>query len=239
VNPLQNPNVALLLSAVEKLVPLLDQIVFVGGCAAGVLITDPGAAPVRPTIDVDAIVEVASYPELIDLGNRLRQLGFEQPHVEGAPLCRWVHEDIVFDLMPADSKILGFSNRWYRPAIENAVTAEAGGRQIRLISAPYFLATKLGAFHGRGQFDYRMSRDVEDIVAVLDGRPEIVVETQGSEASLHQYLADEFSALLGERDFLEALPGQMLPDAVSQQRIRIVVNRMQTDYWETLICGSC
>jgi hypothetical protein len=40
-------------------------------------------------------------------------------------------------------------------------------------------------------------------------------------------LADEFSALLAERDFLEALPGHMLPDVASQRRIRIVVSRMQ------------
>lgn len=176
MNPLQNPNAPLLLSAVEKLVPLLDQIVFVGGCAAGLLISDPGAAPIRPTIDVDAIVELASYPELIDIENRLRQLGFEQPQVEGAPLCRWVHGDVVFDLMPVDSRILGFSNRWYRPALQNAVAADVGDHKIKLIAAPYFLGTKLEAFHGRGQFDYR-SCDLEDVVAVLDGRPEIVVET--------------------------------------------------------------
>ena len=227
MNPLRNPNAALLLSAVEKLVPLLDQIVFVGGCEAGLLIIDPGAAPIRPTIDVDAIVELASYPELIDIENRLRQLGFEQPHVEGAPLCRWVHGDVVFDLMPVDSRILGFSNRWYRPALENAVGADVGDHKIRLIPAPYFLGTKLEAFHGRGRFDYRMSHDLEDVIAVLDGRPEIVIETQASGALLRQYLADEFSALLGERDFLDALPGHMLPDMASQQRIRIVVNRMQ------------
>ena len=227
MNSPQNPNAALLLSAVKKLVPLLDEIVFVGGCAAGLLITDPGAAPIRPTIDVDAIIELASYPELIDLGNRLRQLGFEQPHVEGSPLCRWVHENVIFDLMPTDATILGFSNRWYLPALKNNLTSKVGDHRIRLISAPYFLATKLEAFRGRGRFDYRMSRDVEDIIAVLDGRPEIVAETQASEPSLREYLADRFSGLLRERDFLEALPGHLLPDAASQPRIRIIVNRMQ------------
>ena len=227
MNPSQNPNADLLLSAAKKLVPLLDQIVFVGGCAAGLLITDPGAAPVRSTIDVDAIVQVASYPELMALEVRLRQLGFEQPHVQGAPLCRWVHGDVILDLMPTDSTILGFSNRWYPPALENAGTVELGGYQIRLISAPYFLATKLEAFHGRGQFDFRTSRDVEDIVTVVDGRPEIVAEAQQAATSLQQFLGDEFSALLAERDFLEALPEHLLPDAVSQQRIRIVLNRMQ------------
>ena len=227
MNRTQNPNTALLLSAVQKLVPLLDQIVFVGGCAAGLLLTDPGAAPVRPTIDVDAIVEIASYAELVALEVRLRQLGFEQPHGEGAPLCQWIHGDVILDLMPTDSTVLGFSNRWYPQALENAGTVEVGGHQIRLISAPYFVATKLEAFQGRGQFDYKGSRDVEDIVTVLDGRPEIVVEVQQAAPSLQQYLSAEFSALLAERDFLEALPGHLLPDAVSQQRIPIVLQRMQ------------
>jgi predicted nucleotidyltransferase len=223
----ENPNATLLLSAVEKLFPLLDRIAFVGGCASGLLLTDPGAAPVRPTIDVDAIVQIASYDELMILERRLRQLGFEQPQVEGAPLCRWIHGDVILDLMPTDSTILGFSNRWYPQALEDAETVEVGGYQIQLISAPYFLATKLEAFHGRGQFDYRMSRDMEDIVTVLDGRPEIVAEVERCADLLQQYLKNEFARLLLERDFVEALPGHLLPDQVSQQRIRIVPERIR------------
>jgi predicted nucleotidyltransferase len=227
VSPSQNPNAHLLLSAVQKLVPLLDQIAFVGGCVAGLPITDPGAGPVRPTVDVDAIVQVASYAELMALEARLRQLGFQQPHLEGAPVCRWIHGDLVLDLMPTDSPVLGFSNRWYRPALENAGTAEVGGHQIRLISAPYFLATKLEAFHGRGQSDYRMSHDLEDIIAVLDGRPEIVAEVEQAATPLTQYLSGEFSAMLSNPNFLGSLPGNLLPDVVSQHRIRIVLDRIR------------
>ncbi len=206
---------------------MLDQIVFVGGCAAGLLITDAGAAPVRPTVDVDAIVEITSYPELVALEARLRELGFEQPHEAGAPLCRWIQGDVILDLMPTDSTILGFTNRWYGPALKNAELVEVGDHQIRVISAPYFLATKLEAFHGRGQFDYRMSRDLEDIVTVVDGRQEIVAEVHQCGDRLRQYLTDQFSRLLSERDFLEALPGHLLPDGVSQQRIHVVLDRMQ------------
>jgi predicted nucleotidyltransferase len=225
--PPQNPNAHLLLTAVRKLVPLLEQIAFVGGCATGLLVTDPGAAPVRPTLDVDAIVEIASYAELAVLEDHLLRLGFQPLRAEGAPVCRWIHEDVVLDLMPTESSILGFSNRWYRPALESADRMNIGDHQVRIITAPYFLATKLEAFRDRGKNDYRMSHDLEDIVTVLDGRPEIVVDVQRAPHELQQYLAHEFSALTADRDFMEALPGHLLPDIASQERIYIVLDRIQ------------
>src|SRR5208283_2177257 len=97
--------------------------------------------------------------------------GFHQPHTEGAPVCRWLSGDLIFDLMPTDSSILGFSTRWYHPALKNAQRTRIGVSEIRVITAPYFLATKMEAFHGRGQNDFRMSHDLEDIVTVVDGRP--------------------------------------------------------------------
>ena len=72
-----------------------------------------------------------------------------------------------------------------------------------------------------------MSRDIEDIVTVLDGRPEIVAEVELCADPLQQYRKNEFSKLLLERDFLEALPGHLLPDQVSQQRARIILERIR------------
>jgi hypothetical protein len=222
-----NPNLAQLTAAAAKLEPLLDQIAFVGGCVTGLLLTDPAAAPVRPTLDVDAIVATASYAEFAVLENRLRELGFDQPHNEGAPICRWMSGDLILDLMPTDSSVLGFSSRWYHPALENAQPVRIGEHEIRVITAPYFLATKLEAFRGRGKNDFRMSHDLEDIVTVIDGRPELVDEVHLTPADLQKYLSNEFRDLLSNRDFLEALPGHLLPDAASQQRLSLVLKRMK------------
>jgi hypothetical protein len=224
----ENPNYAQFVSAVTKLEPLLEQIAFVGGCVIGLLITDPGAAPVRTTLDVDAIVEISSYAEFTALGERLRHLGFRESHVEGAPVCRWTHEDLVLDLMPTDPSVLGFSNRWYLPALQGARQIRVANRNARVITAPYFLATKLEAFHGRGRGDYPMSHDLEDMVAILDGRPEIVDEVRQSAPQLRRYLTDEFISLLAAPGFLDALPGYLLPDAVSQQRLGIVLRRIRS-----------
>jgi hypothetical protein len=225
--PISNPNLARLVSAAKKVAPLLDQIAFVGGWVTGLLLTDAAAGPVRPTLDIDAIVAIASYAEFTVLENRLRDLGFDQSHAEDALICRWASEDLTLDLMPTDSSILGFSNRWYSPALENAPKTKIGEYEVRLITAPYFLATKLEAFRGPGHGDFRMSHDLEDIVTVIDGRAEIIEEVRLAHADLQTYLSREFRALLSNRDFLEALPGHLLPDSASQQRLGLVIQRMQ------------
>jgi hypothetical protein len=69
---------------------------------------------------VDVIVEVASYSQYAKLSKRLRKLGFSEDSSEGAPICRWASEGMLLDVMPTDEKILGFSNRWYGPALRQA-----------------------------------------------------------------------------------------------------------------------
>ena len=150
-----NPNLELLELAAERLRQLLPEIVFVGGCATGLLIDDPAAAPVRGTYDVDVIAEIGSYAEYAVFSERLRALGFKEDTREGAPLCRWTHGALTLDVMPLDSQVLGFSNRWYPDALHTAGKVQLpGGLVIRAISAPYFLGTKLEAFNGRGKRDY-------------------------------------------------------------------------------------
>ena len=69
-----DPNRVLFESVVRLLVPVLDELVFVGGCTTGLFITDPAAGDIRPTKDVDAIVDVTSYAKYTALAERLRAL---------------------------------------------------------------------------------------------------------------------------------------------------------------------
>jgi hypothetical protein len=55
-------------------------------------------------------------------GERLRALGFSEDSLEGAPLCRWIRERTILDVVPRDENILGFSNRWYKDAVKSAAT---------------------------------------------------------------------------------------------------------------------
>lgn len=224
-----NPNLELLISVARLLRPLLDELVFVGGCTTALLITDPAAAEVRSTYDVDAIAEITSYAEYAAFSERLRQLGFAEDHGEGAPICRWAHEDMRFDVMPTDERILGFSNRWYKAAMENAQKMQLeNGLTLRVVTAPFFLGTKLEAFKGRGKNDYFASHDLEDLIAVIDGRPSLLGELRSESKELRAYVANEVRNLLEEHNFIDALPGYLLPDHASQARLGRLLATLRT-----------
>jgi len=217
-----NSNLELLASVARSLRPLLEELVFVGGCTTVLMITDSGAAGVRPTFDVDAIVEISSYAEYVTFSERLRNLGFVEDQTEGAPICRWVQREMRLDIMPTDERILGFSNRWYKFAMQRAqnVLLEHG-LMIRTVTAPLFLATKLEAFKGRGNSDYFASHDLEDIIAVIDGRPSLMDmdKVKQTARDLKAYIALEIGNLVRESDFMDALPGYLLPDSANQARL--------------------
>ena len=220
----QNPNLEILSLAVEQLGELADQMVFVGGCATGLLITDTAASPIRVTRDVDAIVQVVSRADYYQLSEKLRARGFVEDMSDDAPLCRWVTSNVILDVMPTDPKILGFGNKWYAPAAEKAGTVQlSSGQSIRLVTAPYFLITKLAAFDGRGGGDYQTSHDMEDIIAVLDGRSAIADEVKQAESELTKELSVRFQRLLQDSRFIESVSGHMPTDATSQARVPMIL----------------
>ena len=220
-------NLEQLIATAELLRPMLTDLVFVGGAVTSLLVTDEGAAAPRATLDVDAIAEITSYAEYAAFGERLRALGFSEDTSEGAPICRWVQDDTILDLMPLDEKILGFTNRWYRAAMDSAVSRELpGGLMIRVVTAPYFLATKIEAFLGRGKGDFLANHDLEDLIFVIDGRDAIVDEAQAETVLLQEYLRGQITRLLATSAFIDALPGYLLPDAASQARIGTIISRL-------------
>jgi hypothetical protein len=221
-----DPNRIQFESVVRLLAPLLEELVFVGGCTTGVFVTDPATGGIRPTKDVDAIVDVTSYAQYTALSERLRTIGLKEDTSEGAPLCRWRHGQLIVDVMPTDENTLGFSNRWYPTAIDTAQRMDIAGHNVRIVSPALFLATKLEAYHGRGGGDVFLSHDLEDIVTVVDGRPEIVDDVSTANERVRTYIAAELQLLLDNLDFTEALSGYLLPDAASQARRDILEQRL-------------
>lgn len=218
-------SVELLQLATQALEPVLNEVVFLGGASVALWITDPGAPPVRPTKDVDVVVEATTRSAFHAFEARLRSLRFNEDQIDGV-ICRWRHldSDLILDAMPADPAILGFANRWQAAAIPHAIERELpSGAKIRAAPPTYLLATKIEAFNGRGEGDFLASRDLADIIALVDGREEIVGEVRDAPPELRVYLAQELAILLGHPRFPEGVSAALRPDAASQARADAVV----------------
>ncbi len=208
---------------------LCDELVLVGGCAAGLLYTSPTAPPPRVTYDVDVVAEVAALPEYYALEKKFSARGFKRDRSPEAPVCRWRLGDLCVDLMPSDERVLGFSNRWYPLAIAGASSVVLpGGRSVRLIPAPVFLAAKFEAFATRGRGDLLSSHDFEDIINVIDGRPGIDVEVKASVAELRVFLGARFAEISRHPDFENTLPGLVVYDELYEDRVRRIRDRINS-----------
>lgn len=199
--------------------------VFVGGAVVGLLISDKAAPPARFTQDVDVIIPSIGLHRYHHMEEQLREAGFiPDPDV----ICRWNVTGVTVDIMPIDENILGFSNHWYKQLWDKAMTVLLGsGVTIHVVSSPYLIATKLEAFHSRGSSDYLLSHDIEDIVILLDGRPELTYEILDAGIEVKTFIQEQFKRFLNTSAFIDALGGHLPGDPISQQRVQVILKTMQ------------
>lgn len=204
-------SIAMLERAAQELTPFLDEVAFVGGATLSLWITDQAAPEPRVTKDVDIVAVVVSRTAWYRFEDRLRAHGLRND-VSSRVICRWKAgkpgDEVLIDVMPSDATILGFENRWQRPALDHAETVSLpSARRIRAISPPYLVATKLEAWNGRGGGDHLRSHDLEDIIALVDGRVEILGEVEDSAPDLRSFLSRELATLLDQPRFLDTVDG--------------------------------
>lgn len=187
-------NITRIKAVSNALGPLKDEVVFVGGATIS-LYPDRKFFETRITDDIDVIIEIINYKERAKLEEKLRSLGFT--HETDPPIvCRYRVQGIVVDIMPTDDPTIGFHNKWYPDGFRHAINyAIDENHTVKILTSPYFIATKLEAFKGRGGEDGRTSQDFEDIVFVLENRSTIWKEMENTLGQLKKYLLDEFKIL--------------------------------------------
>lgn len=186
--------------------------VFTGGAVVGLLLTDPAAPPPSRTKDIDVVLEIAGYSEFAAMEHLLRQAGFTQNWLDNLPMVAWHWRGIRVDFLPHRPTEMMDSNRWFPYLIDEAERIEVSpGRYAWCASAPCFIATKLEAFFSRGKGDHLMSKDIEDILAVVDGREELLNEIKHSSPDIRGFSKAAFRDLLKDKRFMECLP-QIVPD---------------------------
>ncbi len=223
-----DPNRAMVLQVASWLGTLQEELILVGGCVAGILITEENFHGIRSTIDVDLLSGEQTYAALTAVSDRLRDAGFREDMSKGAPLCRWRKEARIIDVMPVEASIFGFGNPWYKAALQHA--APLLGEEaplLKVITAPYFLATKFTAFRDRGRGDFLASKDFEDIINVVRGRAEIVDELRNAEPDLRTFVQASIQEWLEDPEFPSALYYCFLPEDATRARIEQALARLR------------
>ncbi len=67
---------------------------------------------------------------------------------------------------------------------------------------------------------------LEDIITMIDGRAEIIDEIFGAPEDVRGYISVKIAGLLKTTQFVDALPGYLLPDDASQRRLKILMDRL-------------
>lgn len=204
-----------------------NNIVFVGGAVAELYASNPALSYIRPTLDVDCVIDLHSKTAFAKLEDNLRALGFANDTSKGAPICRWIYQDILVDVMPSDSDVLGFSNIWYDEGIENKISKSLpDGAEIFVFQPQYYLAAKFEAHNNRGGTDLRASHDFEDIIYILDNCSELLDNITNANKIVKAYLKEECVNLLKNGGLTEGIESA-LPYGSEEEATEIIMELIQ------------
>lgn len=217
-------NIAVVAEIAEALKDIKQDMVFVGGAIISLYTDDPAADEIRPTQDVDMTINILNLGHWEEVQKKLSELGF-QPDPFGHAICSYKYNDIPVDIMATEDGPLGPSNRWYKVGFKNLWNVKVKDQEIKILSAPCYLATKFEAFKNRGN-DYRTSHDIEDIIYVLDNRIDIVSEITEGEPSILLFIREQLEIIINKRILKEVLVSHIHP-LMLDERIVIVEEKIE------------
>ncbi len=221
-------NIEMLQTVAKGLGELKDEVVFVGGAVAELYADNPAASEIRPTKDIDCVIELKSRIEHETLEENLRAKGFAHDTSKDAPICRMIYKDIKVDVMPTNENILGFSNIWYEEGIEMKIPKTLPDGTVVFVFPPeYYLAAKFEAHKGRGGKDLRQSHDFEDIIYILDNCPGILENISTSNPGVNMYLKKECLNLLENPNITEGIEAA-LPYGSGEEGTEIILELIQS-----------
>lgn len=207
----------------KALSKLENKVVFVGGAVVELYADDPARGEVRPTDDIDVLIEMINRSNHAFLEEKLRSIGFRND-VDSGVICRYKYHDIVVDVMPEDSQILGFTNSWYSKGLKSIKSFMIDEEvEIMIFDLEYFLVSKFEALnsfrHGK---DFRFNSDFEDIIYVFDNRLKIIEELQAKKNPAIDYLRKEVRSLLERPNIEEEIISNIELSNSSLRAVRII-----------------
>jgi len=225
---LADSNTEMLRRVAEALRPLDVSVVFVGGATIALYLEPYAASQVRVTLDVDCVVATSTLAQHQQLETRLRKLGFRHCIDDDAPICRWRYEDLIVDVMPAEPSLFGFGSRFSQLGFPLSEEREvAPGTSIHVLPLRYLFASKVEAYRTRGTRDPYESKDLEDLVSLLDGAPGIVEAVASENDDLRRYVVAWATDFLRDSRATDLVEGLVARGPLLGQRTRRVLERLR------------
>ena len=203
---------------------LNEYVVFVGGAVVGLYADDPGAPEVRPTKDVDIVLEIKSLSRLEELRKALAARDI-YPASEEKVMCRFRYQNILLDVMSTQEVGWAPANPWFRVGFDRAENYNFDDVSIRIMPIPIYLASKFSAFEERGT-DPRTSHDFEDIVFILDNRATLINDVKQAEKDVREFLVNKFNDILVDSSLQEAILSHLEP-ATQMKRFEMLVQKLK------------
>lgn len=222
-------NTAINISVIKRIAKALRELnqkaIYVGGAVVSLYVNDPGADDVRPTKDLDIALQITSLIELEKLREELLEKGFTQT-AEDDVICRFRFDNIKVDVMATHPVGWAPANQWFEPGFANYESIAIGDETIKILSLPYFLASKYTAFKDRGNKDPRTSHDLEDIIYILDNRTDLVEMVVQAPKDVLTFLKTAFSEILEDEVIQEAIIGNLYYETQTE-RFDMIIKKLK------------
>ncbi len=201
----------ILLAFVKELGDLNSNVVITGGITLFLYLdsTLNEQIGVRATQDIDIILNTETRSDYYKFIFKLKEKGFKEIMQE-KNIAKLQKGELIIDIIPTRKDILGFTNRWYKNGFKKAQTVFIGNYKefsLKILRPPYFLATKLEAFFSRGIKDIFTSKDLDDIIFLINVRKNLKKEIKEEDIELQKFIKEKLRELLDNEKALEFIKG--------------------------------
>ena len=208
---------------------LTSKVIFVGGAVLDLYITDDAAPEFRPTGDIDCLLNLPALLDHFQWEQMLTERGFQKHPPTDKPTSHWIYEGIPLTISPIQGQIelLGYRNVWYEEGLFHTLIHQLpDGEEIRIFHPAYFTAAKVNAFLERGREDFRHSEDFQDLVYLIENRPELSEDIGKAFHEVRSYIRNNIRRFLAYPDLEEGLY-YALPIGADYEYVEKIVHLMR------------
>lgn len=185
---------------------LNKKVFYLGGSTLSLYVPKYAAAQNRVVGEVDCVLGSLTLNDYFQWEESLTERGFVKEGAINQFQHRWRYEGIAVNILAPNRETLSYNYRWLDEGIFHAQSYSiAEGVSIKSFTPAYFIAAKIESFLNKAEGDFRTSEDFEDLMFVLDNRPQIVEELCQSFYEVRNYIQQYFMRFLMDPTLEEGL----------------------------------